>query len=102
MKILLSFANATRLHYLALGAILVFAFVLRIHDLGVKSLWYDEIHEVLVSRSGLLSSIQGATAHYGAAPLDYVVTGLTARSLGQSRRCVVPRLRIRPRPRQKA
>ena len=41
------------------------------------TLWVDEIGQVLVARNGVAAAFTGASGHFGAAPLDYVVTALT-------------------------
>ena len=56
----------------AIGLIL-FAFALRVHALGAKSLWYDELRQVEVAQQPLAAFTPLLLAH-AARPLDYLVT----------------------------
>ncbi len=54
-------------------AILIAAFALRVHALGAKSLWYDELRQVEVAQQPLANFTPALLAH-AARPLDYLVT----------------------------
>ena len=47
---------------------------LRFYQLEYKSLWVDEIGQVVAAQGGVLGAIQGAALHVAAPPLDYLVT----------------------------
>ena len=53
--------------------ILLLAFALRVHALGAKSLWYDELRQVEVARHSLAEFPAALVPHSGR-PLDYVIT----------------------------
>ena len=55
------------------AALLLTAFALRVHALGAKSLWYDELRQVEVAQQPLASFTPALLAH-AARPLDYLVT----------------------------
>nr|WP_255604476.1 glycosyltransferase family 39 protein [Oscillochloris sp. ZM17-4] len=59
-------------------SIIALGTLLRINELGLKSLWVDEIGQVWYARIGPIAAIKGAMTHVAAAPLDYVVTSLMA------------------------
>lgn len=59
--------------------ILLIGVALRFHQLGYKSLWVDEIGEVVMAQGGLAHAILAAREHVAAAPLDYVVTWMALR-----------------------
>ncbi|HZQ08555.1 MAG TPA: glycosyltransferase family 39 protein [Anaerolineae bacterium] len=70
--------------WLALGATLLLGAFLRFYQLGYKSLWVDEILQVLVARNGMVGVLRNAQRHVlGAPPLDYLVTALV-RTLGEN------------------
>lgn len=48
--------------------------LLRFYQLGMNSLWYDEIGQVLVGRKSLWNTITASARDAGSAPLDYVIT----------------------------
>src|SRR5436190_16465346 len=56
-----------------MGILLVGAF-LRFYHLDYKSLWVDEIGQVLVAQGGVSEAIRGAAQHVAAPPLDYLIT----------------------------
>jgi 4-amino-4-deoxy-L-arabinose transferase-like glycosyltransferase/predicted TPR repeat methyltransferase len=64
---------------LALGAVLLAGFALRLHGLGQPSLWLDEMGQASVASAGLQVALEGARTHHGAAPLDYVLSWLALR-----------------------
>ena len=71
-------------HWPALASV-VLGFVLRLVNLGGFSFWFDEVGQVLVGRESALQRVIGtAAAHYGAAPLDYLVTWAGVRLVGES------------------
>ncbi|MGH2523915.1 MAG: hypothetical protein ACRDH2_15525, partial [Anaerolineales bacterium] len=55
--------------------ILLAAFALRVHALGAKSLWYDELRQIEVARRPIAEFPSELVRHSGR-PLDYVVTHL--------------------------
>jgi len=59
--------------------VLTVAAGLRLYQLGVESLWLDEIGQVLVAQRPLSAILDGVRRHHGAAPLDYFVTAATVR-----------------------
>lgn len=59
-----------------IGILLVGAF-LRLYQLEYKSLWVDEIGQVVAAQGGAFAAIRGAAKHVAAPPLDYLVTWLT-------------------------
>lgn len=59
---------------LALCAILLFGAFLRFYQLEYKSLWIDEIGQVVAAQGGFMEAIRGAVQHVAAPPLDYLVT----------------------------
>lgn len=61
-----------RLIIAILIAILIFGFFLRIYTLDAKSLWVDEIGEVIVASNDILGVLMGASTHYSP-PLDYLI-----------------------------
>src|SRR5262245_29996684 len=77
------FFTSTPWHYLLLIAITLVGLAYRVHNLDTKSLWVNEIGQILVSRDGFLSAFHGASRHFGAAPLDYVITHIVVATLGQ-------------------
>lgn len=64
--------------------IFIYALFLRLNNLGVRSLWVDEIGQILAARGGIMDAIRGAGSHFGAAPLDYVITNLVIRTMGET------------------
>jgi hypothetical protein len=54
-------------------ALLLAAFALRVHALGAKSLWYDELRQVEVAQQPLADFRRHLLLHAGR-PLDYLVT----------------------------
>lgn len=64
------------LEWFALLVILLSGAFLRFYQLEYKSLWIDEIGQVVAAQGGFLQAIQGAVQHVAAPPLDYVVTWL--------------------------
>ena len=66
-------------------AVVALGFALRLINLGGFSFWFDEVGQVLVGReSAPQHVIETASAHYGAAPLDYLVTWVGVRLVGES------------------
>ena len=65
-----------RLPRLAMIAILLGGFALRVERLGVPSLWLDEMGQATPALRGLGAVIDAARRHHGAAPLDYLLTWL--------------------------
>jgi len=66
-------------------AIVALGFALRLVNLGGFSFWFDEVGQVLVGRADTLASVvEIAAAHYGAAPLDYLITWAGVRLVGES------------------
>lgn len=61
---------------LAMLGIVLLGFALRLHRLGVDSLWLDELGQASMASGTLKEAIAGAGLHHGAAPLDYIVTWL--------------------------
>lgn len=61
---------------LAVAAVLVGGFALRLSGLGEPSLWLDEMGQASMASAGLWGAVNGARIHHGAAPLDYVLTWL--------------------------
>jgi uncharacterized membrane protein len=61
--------------WLWLTLILLAAFALRMHALGAKSLWYDELRQVEVARQPL-ADLPAALVPHSGRPLDYVITHL--------------------------
>ena len=55
------------------GILLVSAF-LRFYQLEFKSLWVDEIIQVMLAQNGFWETIQGMRTQVAAPPLDYLVT----------------------------
>lgn len=66
-----------------LFAIILGGLLLRLYRLGVPSLWLDEMGQIVEARGSLLNALLAAQRHHGAAPLDYLITSLTA-NLNQS------------------
>ncbi len=62
-------------HWMGLTLILLAAFALRVHALGAKSLWYDELRQVEVARQPL-ADLPAALVPHSGRPLDYVITHL--------------------------
>lgn len=58
---------------LGCALILLVAFALRVHALGAKSLWYDELRQVEVASHPLVTFPSGLAQH-SARPLDYWLT----------------------------
>lgn len=52
--------------------VIIFGAILRIYKLGSKSLWLDEIGQVLVSKNSMSGVLEGAS-HHLAPPLDYII-----------------------------
>ena len=52
--------------------VVIFGIVLRIYKLGSKSLWLDEIGQVLVSKNNIPGVLEGAS-HHLSPPLDYIL-----------------------------
>ncbi len=67
----------------ALVLILYLAAFLRFHQLEYKSLWVDEIGQVVAAQAGILETLRGAALHVAAPPLDYLITWL-ARQVGNN------------------
>ncbi len=66
----------TRAAWLALAALLAITlagFALRVHDLGVKSFWYDELRQVEVAQLPFAEWSDALKLH-AARPLDYLIT----------------------------
>lgn len=61
---------------LAILAVLLLGFALRLHGLGAESLWLDEMGQASAASGSLLAALAGARQHHGAAPLDYLLTWL--------------------------
>lgn len=61
---------------LAMVAIVLFGFALRVQRLGVPSLWLDEMGQATPALRGLAAVLDAARRHHGAAPLDYLLTWL--------------------------
>ena len=59
-----------------LGILLIGAF-LRFYQLEYKSLWVDEIGQVVAAQGGVTGALAGAARHVAAPPLDYLVTWLS-------------------------
>lgn len=57
-----------------MASVVGLAAVLRFAALDAKSLWLDEIGQVLVAQTGGSTFLRGVAGHVGASPLDYVVT----------------------------
>ena len=68
--------RSRRLPRLAMIAILLGGFALRVERLGVPSLWLDEMGQTTPALRGLGAVIDAARRHHGAAPLDYLLTWL--------------------------
>ena len=68
---------------LLLIALILVGLAYRANNLNTQSLWLDEIGQVIVSRDGFLSTIRGAGTHFGAMPLDYEITDMIVRTVGQ-------------------
>lgn len=65
--------------------IVAFGFGLRLVNLGNFDFWFDEVGQVLVGREmSPVGAVQIAAEHLGAAPLDYIVTWIGVRLLGES------------------
>jgi 4-amino-4-deoxy-L-arabinose transferase-like glycosyltransferase len=60
-------------------SLLVVALALRVYRLGAESLWLDEIGEALVAQGPLVGIFEGVKGHYGATPLDYLITAAVIR-----------------------
>ena len=65
-----------RLPRLAMIAILLGGFALRMQRLGVPSMWLDEMGQATPALRGLGAVLDAARRHHGAAPLDYLLTWL--------------------------
>lgn len=65
-----------RLPRLAMIAILLGGFALRVQRLGIPSLWLDEMGQATPALRGLGAVLDAARRHNGAAPLDYLLTWL--------------------------
>ena len=52
--------------------VVIFGAILRIYKLGSKSLWFDEICHVLVSKNSIPGVLEGAS-HHPCPPLDYII-----------------------------
>lgn len=61
---------------LAMLAVLLGGFALRMQRLGIPSLWLDELGQVTPAMRGLAAVIDAARRHHGAAPLDYLLSWL--------------------------
>ena len=59
--------------------ILSIALALRLYRLGVPSLWWDEMGQVLAVRESLINTLYSAQQHHGAAPIDYLITFFVVR-----------------------
>lgn len=65
-----------RLELAGLGAAVAAALALRLHGIGAKGLWLDELGQAFVARGGPLAAVRDAAHHVAAAPLDYLVTSV--------------------------
>jgi hypothetical protein len=70
--------------WLPLIAILGVGLVLRLHHLGLQSLWMDELLDYYTSRLDLLGMLAGVRDHRGGLPLHYFLEFLSLRVLGNS------------------
>lgn len=68
--------------WVAILCIVLLGSYLRLRNLGGKSLWLDEIGQVVVAKSGFWGIISGVTYHFSP-PLDYIITYLML-SFGES------------------
>jgi uncharacterized membrane protein len=73
----------SRRAWLALGALVAAALLLRLHHLGAQSLWMDEYLDWFNARMDFLSMLAGVRVHRGGLPLHYVVQHLILK-LGNS------------------
>ncbi len=74
--------DVQRRHWLTLGLITLLAAALRLFDLGLPSLWSDEIHVVLAATGSIGHVLEGAKSHASAPPLDYLIVHLLATYVG--------------------
>lgn len=63
----------------AILAIVLVGFALRLYHLDADGLWFDEIGQAAVSMYGVKGALLGASLHNGAAPADYLLTWLALR-----------------------
>jgi len=62
-----------------LAAILWLGAALRVYQLNQDSLWLDEVGQAIVAQQPIVGILKGVQLHHGAAPLDYLITGLIIR-----------------------
>jgi tetratricopeptide (TPR) repeat protein/4-amino-4-deoxy-L-arabinose transferase-like glycosyltransferase len=74
----------TFIRWLLLIAVVLLGTALRLHGLGARSLWADEIQVVLAATGSFRHVLEGAKSHVSAPPLDYLIVHLLVTYIGHS------------------
>ncbi len=69
--------------FLGVGLIAIVAFIFRFHQLGMESMWVDEIVDFYNGKMNFLEMLAAVRHHRGGLPLHYIITYIVER-FGQS------------------